>query len=235
MGRNGDGLGLDAGICSIEARTKVRGKATCCQVFGGLLRATPHPRFLADGFMLLCGGSFLVVCGSIAMYRCKTSYIQPLLVFSCHGHTLRNGCLMPPVTPVYFPPTYFPFSSRMCFVKTIVVVCVPAPLPFTVFVFLRCRRAVRPFHFVSFRSVRFVSCLFVFSAQNDTVAARNKQSEFTTVDYTFEDSREYRSVSFRCFVPYLTHLLYAQFPYLNPLPLPLLCDVQCSAPVPHCT
>ncbi|CAM9702241.1 unnamed protein product [Ectocarpus fasciculatus] len=29
-------------------------------------------------------------------------------------------------------------------------------------------------------------------AQGDTVAARNKQSDFTTVDYTFDDSREYR-------------------------------------------
>lgn len=36
--------------------------------------------------------------------------------------------------------------------------------------------------------------LFFSSAQNDTVAARNKQSEFISVDYTFEDSREYRSV-----------------------------------------
>ncbi|CAM9922123.1 unnamed protein product [Ectocarpus sp. 12 AP-2014] len=29
-------------------------------------------------------------------------------------------------------------------------------------------------------------------AQGDTVAARNKQSDFTSVDYTFHDSREYR-------------------------------------------
>eukprot|EP00903_Cladosiphon_okamuranus_P005768 g5718.t1 len=29
-------------------------------------------------------------------------------------------------------------------------------------------------------------------AQGDTVAARNKQSEFTTADYTFDDSREFR-------------------------------------------
>ncbi|CAN0056462.1 unnamed protein product, partial [Ectocarpus sp. 13 AM-2016] len=32
-------------------------------------------------------------------------------------------------------------------------------------------------------------------AQGDTVAARNKQSDFTSVDYTFHDSREYRLVA----------------------------------------
>lgn len=45
----------------------------------------------------------------------------------------------------------------------------------------------------------FVFSLSVFlspppsKAQGDTVAARNKQSEFTSTDYTFDDSREYRS------------------------------------------